>query len=269
MNGPDRLRRLRQVIGRMDRVAVAYSGGVDSTLLLRVARDELGAGVSAIICDAGLMPSGEVEDAVRAARDLGVEPMIVKVDPFAHPRIVSNPPDRCYHCKRIIFEEIGKAAASVGVEIVADGTHAGDRSGDRPGIRALRELGVRSPLAEAGMDKEDIREASRELGLPTALKPSSPCLATRIPFNEAITPEKLRQVDEAERLLRDLGYRQARVRHHGLIARVEVEPRLLARAVEDREVILSGLNALGFVYVALDLVGFRSGSMSEALDRQA
>lgn len=265
MNDPDRLERLRHIIGRVDRMAVAYSGGTDSTLLLRVARDVLGPRVSAIICDSGLMPSGEVADAVDAARGLGVEPVIVRVDPCAHPRIVSNPPDRCYHCKRVIFEEIRRVAASMDIEVIADGTHAGDRNGDRPGIRALRELGVRSPLAEAGLDKEDIRETSRELGLPTALKPSSPCLATRIPFNETITPEKLRQVDEAERLLRELGYRQVRVRHYGQIARVEVEPRLLARTVEDREVIISGLTALGFVYVTLDLGGFRSGSMSEAL----
>ena len=266
MNDPDRLERLRHIIRRMGRTAVAYSGGADSTLLLRIARDELGTGISAIICDTVLMPAGEVAEAVRTAQALGVEPVVVKVDPFAHPRIVGNAPDRCYHCKRAIFEEVARVAGSMGVEVIVDGTHAGDRSGDRPGIRALRELGIRSPLAEAGLNKEDIGEVSRELGLPTALKPPSPCLATRIPFNEIITPGKLRQVDEAERLMQELGYRQVRVRHHGPIARVEVEPRLLARAVEDREVIISGLNALGFVYVVLDLGGFRSGSMSEALN---
>jgi uncharacterized protein len=132
-------------------------------------------------------------------------------------------------------------------------------------MRALRELGVRSPLAEAGMSKEDIREASRELGLPTSSRPASPCLATRIPYGEAITPEKLRQVDEAERLLRELGYGQVRVRHHGQVARVEVEERFLARALDDREIVISGLKGLGFIYVSLDLQGFRSGSLTEAL----
>lgn len=265
MSGPDRLQELRHIVRSMGRMAVAYSGGADSTFLLRIARDELGEDALAIICDTDLMPSGEVAEAVRTALDLGVEPAVVKLDPLAHPQIAWNPPDRCYHCKRIVFEEIRRAAASKGVNIIADGTHAGDHDSDRPGMRALRELGVRSPLAEAGLDKEDIRAASLALGLPTALKPPSPCLATRIPFNEALTPDKLRQVDGAEHLLRELGYREARVRHHGLVARVELEPRLLTRALEDREIIISGLKALGFVYVALDLEGFRSGSMSEAL----
>jgi uncharacterized protein len=251
----------------MGEMAVAYSGGVDSTLLLRIAREELGGDATAIVCSSDLMAPGDAMEAMRTAHDLGVEAMTVQVELLSRPEIASNPPDRCYHCKKIIFMEIAKAASSMGLEVIADGTHADDQGGDRPGIKALRELGVRSPLAEAGMNKKDIREASKELGLPTASRPSSPCLATRIPFNEAITPDKLRQADEAERLLRELGYGQVRVRHHGNIARVEVEPRFLARAIDDREIIIEGVKAVGFTYVTLDLSGFRSGSMSEALRR--
>lgn len=265
MDDPDRLRKLRHVIRDLGEAAVAYSGGADSTLLLRIAREELGERCSAIVCDSGLMPSGEVLEAVQTARELGAEAVVIGFDPFAHPLIVGNPPDRCYHCKKAIFREIIRTAGSIGHEVVVDGTHTGDRDDDRPGMRALRELGVLSPLVEAGMGKEDIRQASRDLNLPTMTKPPSPCLATRFPFHQAITPEKLRQVDEAERLLHALGYGQVRVRHHGPIARVEVEGRWLARALDDREVIIAGLKALGFVYVTLDLDGFRSGSMSEAL----
>lgn len=263
MQALERLRRLRHILRDMGQVAIAYSGGVDSTLLLRVAREELGDGASAIVCSSELMPSGEAMEAVKTARDLGVEAMVVKVDILSRPEITGNAPDRCYHCKKAIFQEIARTASSMGIGTVADGTHSGDRDGDRPGMRALRELGIRSPLAEAGMDKDDIYESSKALGLPTASRPPSPCLATRIPFNEAITLEKLRQVDEAERLLRDLGYGQVRVRHHGPIARVEVEQRHLARAVDDREIIIEGLRSVGFTYVTLDLNGFRSGSMSE------
>jgi uncharacterized protein len=265
MDGPDRLRRLRHIVRDMDEVAIAYSGGVDSTLLLRIAREELGGGASAIVCSTDLMASEEVLEAVKTARKLGVAAKTVKVDLLAYPEIARNSPDRCYHCKKVIFQEITRSAASMGLKTVADGTHSGDLDGDRPGMRALHELGVRSPLAEAGMSKDDIRRASLALGLPTTAKPASPCLATRIPYGEAITPEKLRSVDEAERLLRDLGYGVVRVRHHGAVARVEVEPRFLARAMEDREIISSGLKSLGFTYATLDLDGFRSGSMSEAV----
>lgn len=263
MDGPDRLERLRHIIRDMGEVAVAYSGGADSTLVLKIAGDELGGNAAAIICSTDLMARGEAEGAEEAAREIGVKVTVVEADLLSHPEIARNAPDRCYLCKRTIIGKIAEVASDMGFHTIADGTHSGDADEDRPGTRALRELGVRSPLAEAGMGKTDVRDASRALGLPTVSRPASPCLATRIPFGEIITRERLRQVDGAEQLLRQLGYGQVRVRHHGPIARVEVEERFLARAVEDREIIVSGLRALGFTYVALDLAGFRSGSMSE------
>jgi pyridinium-3,5-biscarboxylic acid mononucleotide sulfurtransferase len=181
------------------------------------------------------------------------------------PQVMENRPDRCYHCKRLIFASIVQLAADKGFRHVVDGTHTEDHGTDRPGLSALREMSIRSPLAEAGFTKEDVRRAAKGMGLEVAGKPSSPCLATRIPFNRPLDHRLLEQVDQAEGFLRDLGYRQVRVRHHGPIARIEVDPEDLARAVEDREAIITALTTMGFVYVVLDLKGFRSGSMSEGM----
>ena len=266
-DGPGKLVGLRRLLKPLGKVAVAYSGGADSTLLLKVARDELGDGALAIVIAGDIMPETELRDAVSVARGLGVEPMIVRADLLSSPGFRDNPVDRCYLCKKAIFTGIVKAAHDRGFDIIADGSHTGDLEEDRPGRRALRELGVRSPLTEAGFDKEDVRSCSALLGLPTALKPASPCLATRIPFGQEITAEKLHQVDMAERTVRALGIEVVRVRHHGAIARIEVLPRDIPAVVSHRDRLVPALRELGFAYIDVDLRGYRPGSMSEAVER--
>jgi uncharacterized protein len=248
----------------MGKLAVAYSGGADSTFLLKVAKDEVG-DVAAIFVSGDISPAYEAEGAMAIARSIGAEPIIVHADVLSLPAFRENRPDRCYVCKRSIFSAIRSAAQRAGYDTVVDGTHAGDLETDRPGMRALREMGVRSPLLEAGLDKGDVRRLSKQLGLSTADKPASPCLATRIPFFDEITPGKLRQVESAERAVMEKGIRVVRVRHHGTVARIEVLPDDMATVLSFREDIVAQLKALGFAYVALDLQGFRSGSMSEPL----
>ncbi len=261
----EKLDRLRAIIRSLGKVAIAYSGGVDSSLLLRVARDELGDGVMAITVTGAPMPASEMEGALATARNMGIEPHILVADVLSKEDFKMNSPDRCYICKRAIFTAIVAAAKEKGFTTVIDGSHAGDLEGDRPGKRALLEMGVRSPLTEAGLDKAEVRRMAKLLGVPTADKPANPCLATRIPFYEPITLEKLQQVDRAEMAVRELGIEQVRVRHHGTIARIEVPPEDLVEVMEKRDIIISKLRSLGFVYIVLDLQGFRSGSMSEAL----
>jgi uncharacterized protein len=259
----DSLQNLRAIVRGLGPLAVAYSGGVDSTLLLKVAHDELGDSVVAIIASSMLMPSEEVVAATSLARRMGVESVVVEVDLTGSPEVMGNHIDRCYHCKRIILGIIIERAQALGINSVVDGSHVGDRPDDRPGMQALRELGVRSPLAEAGLTKEQIRDTARALDLSVALQPPSPCLATRVPFFEPLTVQHLGQIDRAERFLRDRGYHHVRVRHHGTIARIEVDSDDLGKVIIEREAILAALCEIGFVYVTLDLRGFRSGSMSE------
>ena len=250
----------------MGRVAVAYSGGVDSSLLLQLARDTLGDDAVAIMNRSPLIPADDVEDALRAARSIGVEPLIVRSDPLNDPDFRRHPRDRCYRCKKLIFNAIMDAATERGIDTVIDGSHTDDLEEDRPGRRALNELGVRSPLQEAGLNKEDVRDLARKLSVPSADRPSSPCLATRIPFGQEITEEALRMVGGAERALKEQGFRSVRVRHHGTVARIEVPSDEIPAVVDMREEITAALKRLGFAYVTVDLQGLRSGSMSEATD---
>ncbi len=264
-----KLDRLRALLRPMDRVAVAYSGGVDSALLLRISKEVLGDNVIAIMNVSPLTAPGEEDEAVLAARSMGVEALIVRADPLADAAFRHNRTDRCYRCKRMVFEAIAAAARERGIENVIDGTHVDDMSEDRPGRRALAELGIRSPLQEAGLGKEEVRAFARQLSVPSADRPSGPCLATRIPFDQEITPDALQMVGEAEKVLKELGVRSVRVRHHGTMARIEVPPEDFAAIVDMRATVVERLKRIGFIYVAVDLQGFRSGSMSEALGRKA
>ena len=219
-----RYARLRRDLAAMDRVLVAFSGGVDSTLLLKTASDVLGNKVLAVTASAEIHPRWEVEEAAGFARKTGVKHKIVRIKALAEPGIAANPPDRCYHCKRFIFSRLLEIARREDIRHVLDGTNADDRSDFRPGERALRELGIESPLRKAGLTKKDIRRLSAALGLPTAGKPSYACLASRFPYHTELEPKALGMVEAAEKFLAGLGFRQSRVRHHGPVARIEVEP---------------------------------------------
>jgi len=267
MSPDEKLAALRSILRNLGPVAVAFSGGVDSSLLLKVAAEELGDRAVAITARAEIYPRRELEAAAALARNLGVRHVVVDVAPLALPELVANQPDRCYHCKRAVFTLIIEAARALGARVVVDGSNADDASDWRPGSRALAELGVRSPLREVGLSKADIRALSRRLRLPTADAPSRACLASRIPYGTPIRREDLERVDRAEAALEAIGFSGLRVRHHGPMARVELLPADIPRALDPalRARIVAALKALGYRYVALDLEGYRTGSLNEVL----
>lgn len=263
-----RTAKLEEILGQLGSVVVAYSGGVDSTLLLKVCLDTLGAGnVLAVTATSETYPSQERDAAVRTANLLGARHRLIETSELAIAAFADNPPDRCYHCKRELFAKLKEIANEEGLSHVVDGANYDDLSDHRPGRRAARELGVHSPLQEAGLAKPEIRTLSRQLELATWDKPSFACLASRFPYGTQISAKDLARVDQAEDFLRRLGIGQLRVRHHGATARIEVAahdiPRLIAK--ETRESIVAHFQQLGYTYISVDLAGYRTGSMNEAL----
>jgi uncharacterized protein len=253
----------------MEQVLVAFSGGVDSTLLLKVAADVLGDRVLAVTALSATTPDHERRDAANFTRSMGVHHLEIASHELTLPAFIENPPDKCYICKKSRFGELVRLASEKAIPCVVDGANMDDDGDYRPGSRAARELGVRSPLREAGMTKPEIRQLSRLLGLPTWNKPSYACLASRIPYGQSITPEKLKQVDAGEAFIRGLGLSwQVRIRHEEDTARIEVETEAIARFMDKdvRRQVVSCLRELGFRFVALDLEGYTTGSLNRVID---
>jgi pyridinium-3,5-biscarboxylic acid mononucleotide sulfurtransferase len=246
-------------------VLVAFSGGVDSTLLAFAAHAELGENAVAVLASSATYPESEIVAARTLAAQLGLRLLEVETEELADPRFSANNPDRCYHCKMELFTLLGRVAEVHGLAWVADGSNADDMGDYRPGRRAAAELNVVSPLAEVGLTKAEIRELANELGLPNWDKPSMACLASRFPYYERITDDGLARVAAAETALRALGIGQFRVRAHGSIARIEVAPEELDAAWNRRLEIAQAVRSAGFAYAALDLEGYRTGSMNEVL----
>jgi uncharacterized protein len=258
------LQRLQAQFAGVEDAVVAFSGGADSSLVLAVAARALGPDhVTAVTATSPTYLDEELAAATAAAASLGVEHVVVATHEFDDERFVENSRERCYWCKTGLLEALAVVAAERGAALV-DGANADDVGDHRPGMRAAAERGVLQPLLAAGVGKAEVRRLARELGLATWDAPQQACLASRIPYGEAITPDKLAAVAEAERALRALGFRQCRVRHHGDVARVEVEPAELERAFARRDEISRSVHAAGFAFVALDVDGFRTGSMNEA-----
>jgi len=267
MTMSEKLNQLKEYLLSQGSMAVAFSGGVDSTFLLKVAHDMLGDKCVAVTASSCSFPERELKEAKAFCAANGIRHVVVRSEELEIEGFRHNPKNRCYLCKHELFEKIWDIACEFGLHAVAEGSNMDDNGDYRPGLVAVRELGVLSPLRHVGLNKAEIRELSRELGLPTWNKQSFACLASRFVYGETINEERLSMVDRAEQLLLDLGFHQVRVRIHGKLARIEIEPAEFERLLSERENVVSALREYGFAYVTMDLTGYRTGSMNETLEK--
>lgn len=269
MNTQDKLSKLKEILKKMEKVAVAYSGGVDSTFLLKVAHDALKDNVVAVTARSSTYPEREYKEAVAFVEKLGVKHITIVSEELDIEGFSGNPVNRCYFCKKELFTKISQVAGQNGIRYIADGSNTDDLGDYRPGMTALKELGIVSPLREADMSKDDIRALSREMNLPTWDKQPFACLASRFPYGQEITHEKLGMIDKAEQYMLDLGFKQVRVRMHGDMARIEVavneRKKFFDESVMDK--VHGKMKEIGFRYAAFDLKGYRTGSMNEVLEK--
>jgi uncharacterized protein len=258
---------LQDILKSMKKVLVAFSGGVDSTFLLKVAQDVLGLDVLAVIASSATYPASEQQEALRIAEELKVEYKVIHTKELDDPNFRDNPPERCYFCKKELFSRLKEIAVEENIPHVCDGSNFEDTFDFRPGSKAAQELDVRSPLKEAGLGKNEIRVLSKKLGLSTWDKPAMACLSSRFPYFTSIDNESLRKIDAAEEYLRTKGLSQLRVRHHGQVARIEIDPKDFSVIMEKktREEIVENLRNIGYQYITLDLTGYRTGSMNEPI----
>lgn len=259
--------RLLELLRELDSVVVAFSGGVDSTLLARAAKDAIGERAVLVTADSETYPAGELQEAQRLAGLIGLRHLVVRTDELANPEYARNGANRCFFCKEELFTHLAPIAEREGCRALVYGANVDDLGDHRPGMQSARQRGVRAPMIDAGLTKADIRALSQSLGLPTWDKPAFACLSSRFQYGDRITADKLRQIDAAEEVLRSLGFRSFRVRHHDRLARLEIAREEMPRLWEDgrHDTIVKGLRALGYVYVALDLDGFQSGSANRLL----
>lgn len=255
-----------------ENTAVAFSGGVDSSLLLKLAclrAKKQGTYVYAIAAHTELHPSGDLEIAKRVAEESGAAFTVLKLQELKEADIVNNPVDRCYRCKKLLFKEIKRKAEELGAKILIEGTNLDDTKVYRPGLKAIEELGIKSPLKDAGLTKKEIRKLAAAYDISVADRPSTPCLATRFPYGAVLSLEKMKKVEQGEAFLRELGLYNVRLRVHGETARIEVDEKDMPKLLESRKEVVEFLKGLGYWYITLDMEGFRSGSMDIGIDNKA